>query len=90
MDGTVVSKFLTKDPKLKSVIVQLSFLGTSKQYGFGKISVNIIDNKYGLQENLILRELDFQEGQLYIKEKVIRSERNFNKFSIIKIGQNRG
>jgi len=88
IDGTVVSKFLTKDPKLKnSVIVQLSFIGTSRQYGFGKISVNIIDNKYRLQENLILRELEFQEGQLYSKEKVIQSERNFNKFSIIKSGR---
>ena len=88
IDGTVVSKFLTKDPKLKnSVIVQLSFIGTSRQYGFGKINVNIIDNKYKLQENLILRELEFQEGQLYSKEKVIQSERNFNKFSIIKSGR---
>lgn len=88
IDGTVISKFLTNDPDLKNrVIVQLTFIGTSRQYGFGKISVNIIDNKYRLQEHLIKRELEFEEGKLYSKEKVIQSERNFNKFSIIKSGR---
>jgi len=88
VNGTVVSKYQTADPKLKyKVNVTLTFMGTQKQYVFGKTSINIKDNKYKLQDYLIERELTYQEGKLYSRDALNKSERNLTKFAIIKTGR---
>lgn len=87
-DGTIVSKYQSEDPKLKyRVNVELKFMGTDKQYYFGKTLINIVDNKYKLQEFLIERELNYKEGQLYSRELLEQSERNLTKFEIIQSGR---
>lgn len=77
--GTLVEKSLVEN----SVNLQLSFLNAKTQYSFGKTRVNISNNKYKLPNKLILRELDYKEGELFNKEHIIRSERNFSNFRII-------
>ena len=84
VNGTVVSKYQSSDPKLKyKVNVSLTFMGVQKQYVFGKTSINIKDNRYKLQNYLIERELTYQEGKLYSRDELNRSERNLTKFAII-------
>ena len=88
VNGTVVSKYQTVDPKLRhKVNLTLSFMGTQKQYVFGKTSIHIKDNKYKLQDYLIERELTYQEGKLYSRDALNKSERNLTKFAIIKTGR---
>jgi outer membrane protein insertion porin family len=87
-DGTVVSKYQTNNPNLRyKVNIRLQFMGADKQYGFGKTKINIIDNKYKLDEFLIERELNYKEGQLYSRELLEQSERNLSKFEIIQSGR---
>jgi hypothetical protein len=87
-EGTVVSKYMTGDSDLKyKVNVSLKFMGADKQYYFGKTKINIIDNRYKLQEFFIERELNYKEGQLYNREVLEQSERNFSKFAIIQTGR---
>ena len=88
VNGTVVSKYQSSNPNLKyKVNIALTFMGTQKQYVFGKTSINIKDNKYGLQDYLIERELTYEEGKLYSREVLNRSERNLTKFAIIQTGR---
>lgn len=86
--GTVVSKYQSSDPKLKNKVnIALTFMGTKKQYAFGKTSINIKDNKYGLEDYLIERELTYEEGKLYSRNALNKSERNLSKFAIIQTGR---
>jgi outer membrane protein assembly factor BamA len=89
--GIIVGKYseeLQKNPEYKNkVMVRLTFIGTEKQYLFGNIRINIKDNKYRLEKNIIQRELKFKEGELYSKGKMIESERNFTKMPIIQLGR---
>ena len=88
VNGTVVSKYQSSNPNLKyKVNIALTFMGTQKQYVFGKTSINIKDNKYGLQDYLIERELTYEKGKLYSREVLNRSERNLTKFAIIQTGR---
>jgi outer membrane protein insertion porin family len=86
--GTVVSKYRSDNPKLKYLVnVELSFMGTDKQYQFGKTQINIKNNKYDLQKHLFERELNYKEGQLYSRKLLEESERNLTKFAIIQSGR---
>jgi outer membrane protein insertion porin family len=87
-NGTVISKYQSSRPNLKyKVNITLTFMGTKKQYVFGKTSINIKDNKYGLQDYLIERELTYEEGKVYSRDALNKSERNLSKFSIIQSGR---
>lgn len=88
VDGTVVKKYGINNPRFRNkVIIELSFTGLNKVYYFGPTKINIIKNKYNLDKGLITRELTFSEGQLYSKELIIQSERNFIKLAIIQNGR---
>ena len=82
INGTVIEKSYTED----YVNVTLAFLDAGKQYRFGKTKINIVKNVYGLSNHLIERELDYKEGDMYNREHVLQSERNFSNFSIIQRG----
>ncbi len=83
VNGTVVEKSL----KGNYVNVTITFLDLNKQYRFGKTRINIANNMYQLSDQLILRELDYKEGDVYSREHVLQSERNLSNFSIIQNGR---
>jgi outer membrane protein insertion porin family len=82
-NGTIIEK----SPGEDYVNIEISFLNADKQYYFGKTRVSIAKNTYKLTDDLILRELDYKEGDLYNRDHIIQSERNFNNFSIILSGR---
>lgn len=89
--GIIIGKYsekLQENPEFKDkVIVKLSFIGTDDVYKFGETKIHIDKNKYNLGEDIIERELKFKKGDLYSKSKMLESERNFTKLSIIQLGR---
>lgn len=88
---TEVAKYsaeVQKNPVYKySVRVKITFAGVDKQYFFGTTIVNIVNNKYSLQKDIIQRELKYKVGGLYNKGLIVESERNFTKLAIIQLGR---
>jgi outer membrane protein assembly factor BamA len=89
--GIVVAKYsdeLQKNPEYRrKVIVKLTFKGAEHQYRFGKTSIKINNNKYFLGKEIIEREFEYNEGDLYNRSKVLESENNFSRLSIIQTGR---
>ena len=89
--GIIVAKYseeLQKSPEYKhKVIIKLNFKGTDKLYNFGKTEITITDNRYDLGKDIIERELEYKEGELYSLEKKLASENNFSRLSIIQLGR---
>jgi len=81
--GTVVEKYVN-EPKVN---IALSFLDAGKQFYIGKTRVQINNNKYGFDPDLILREITYKEGDLYRKSVIQQSERNFSKFALLQGGR---
>jgi outer membrane protein assembly factor BamA len=70
-DGTVISKYPPGNPDFRyRVNVQLRFIGADRQYSFGNTRINIINNRYGLKDYLISRELTYKKGQMKAKEQL--------------------
>lgn len=89
--GIIIGKYsdeLQKNPEFKNkVLIKLLFIGTDNLYHFGKITIKINKNKYNISQNVILRELKYNDGELYNKSKMLESERNFTKLAIIQLGR---
>jgi outer membrane protein insertion porin family len=82
-NGIVVEKY----PDSNLVNLELSFLDIDKQYTIGKTRININNNIYNFEPALIQRELIYKEGNLYRRNEILQSERNFNKFALIQGGR---
>jgi len=89
--GIIVAKYseeLQKKPEFKhKVIIKMTFKGAEKQYYFGKTEIIISSNRYDLGNDIIERELEYKEGDLYNLEKKLESENNFSRLSIIQLGR---
>lgn len=89
--GTVIAKYssdVQKNPNFKNKVrVTLTFRGVGKVYHFGKTKINITNNSYSLDESIIERELKYKEGDLFSKELLVQSERNFTKIALIQLGR---
>ena len=89
--GIIIGKYsenLQENPEFKDkVLVKLSFIGTDDVYTFGETKINIEKNKYNLGKDIIERELKFKKGEVFSKSKLLESERNFTKLSIIQLGR---
>ena len=53
-----------------------------KQFRFGDISIHVDPPREDITDNLSLRQLDFQPGEIYSLEKKISSERNLNRVGL--------
>jgi outer membrane protein insertion porin family len=53
-----------------------------RQYTFDSIAVRVDPPRGDLTPNLILRQMDFEKGDLYSREKKISSERNLNRLGL--------
>jgi outer membrane protein assembly factor BamA len=89
--GIVIGKYsqqMQENPEFKhKVIVTMRFIGTDDVYRFGKISITQEKNKFKIDNFIIERELAFKTGEIYNKNKVIQSERNFTKLAIIQLAR---
>ncbi len=83
-DGTTVIKNPTGESQFShDVDIEINFKGADKVYYFGDTKVNIQKNIYNVKHALIIRELEYKKGDIYSKENIIQSERNFTKLAII-------
>jgi outer membrane protein insertion porin family len=55
---------------------------TGRRYAFGEIAVRVEPPRDDITDNLALRQLDFQKGDLYSREKQLSSERNLNRLGL--------
>jgi outer membrane protein assembly factor BamA len=82
-NGVVVEKY--SDSNL--VNLELAFMDADKQYTIGKTTIIINNNSYNFEPSLIQRELIYKEGDLYRKNVILQSERNFSKIALISGGR---
>ncbi|MEO8512905.1 MAG: BamA/TamA family outer membrane protein [Ignavibacteria bacterium] len=89
--GIIIGKFseeMQKKPEYKDqVLLRLRFIGTDDIYRFGNIKIVIENNKYKIGNYVVERELAFKQGDIFDRSKMLESERNFTKLSIIQIGR---
>ncbi len=87
LDTTLVAKYsaeIVKNPQYKNkVVVSFTFAGVESVYYFGETKINFLGKKYEIEDNIIRRELTYSDGELYDKDKLIKSEKNLTKLSIL-------
>lgn len=82
-DNPEILKFETNRSELKNKVnINLSF-NPKLRYVFGTTTINIKSQKYNLSKNDIARELTYSENQIYDKAKVVNSELNLGKITIL-------
>lgn len=79
--GTVVQKYEYSQKTVLSVTVY--FEGTDSLFYFGKTNINIISDKYGVSKELLYKQIEYKEGELYSEEKKLISERDISKIPIV-------
>ncbi|MBI4549250.1 MAG: BamA/TamA family outer membrane protein, partial [Ignavibacteriae bacterium] len=52
------------------------------RYLFGNVRINMDPPRRDITENIFLRQLDFQTGEIYSRNKTITSERNINRLGL--------
>ncbi|MBS1494845.1 MAG: BamA/TamA family outer membrane protein [Bacteroidetes bacterium] len=75
--GTIVTKHDT------SCTVDIYFENADTIFYFGKTKININDNKYGVDEKLMYKMIEYEEGDRYSKEVRLMTERNISKYAIV-------
>ncbi len=82
-DNPEILKFETNRNELKNKVnITLTF-NPKLRYVFGSTTINIKSQKYNLSKNDIARELTYSENQIYDKAKVVNSELNLGKITIL-------
>jgi len=77
--GTII----TRHKREGMVNVKFNLEAADSIYYFGKTTMNIKNNKYGVSEKMLREEIIYKEGELYSKVKKQASERNMTKIPII-------
>jgi len=75
--GTIVTKHDT------SCTVNIFFENADTVFYFGRTTVKINDNKYGVDEELMYKMIEYNEGDRYSKEVRLMTERNISKYAIV-------
>lgn len=65
------------------VNLEINFVNADKIYYIADTRVEIQKNIYNIEDRIILRELVYKPGDLYSRENIIQSERNFTKLGIL-------
>ena len=82
--GTVVMKYSSADSNYNDKVnLEINFVNANKIYHVGDTKVEISKNIYNIEDRIILRELVYKQGDLYSKENITQSERNFAKLGIL-------
>ncbi|MBK6878865.1 MAG: BamA/TamA family outer membrane protein [Ignavibacteria bacterium] len=78
-----VLKYETNVSTLENKVnLTLTFI-TGDIYNFGKTKISFRGEKYNITTNDVARELTYKEGELYSKDKIVKSEINLSKMSIL-------
>ncbi len=75
--GTVVVKHSGE------VSVFFNFEMADTIFYFGKTTINIKDNKYGVEKYIFERQITYKEGDMYSKAVRLQTERNMLKYAIV-------
>ncbi|MEO6696091.1 MAG: BamA/TamA family outer membrane protein [Ignavibacteria bacterium] len=78
-----VLKYETNDQILKYKVNIELYFSPNYKYFFGKTTVTFPKKKYNVTKEDILRELTYDENQVYNKGEVVNSELNLSKISLI-------
>ncbi|MCE1165139.1 MAG: BamA/TamA family outer membrane protein [Bacteroidetes bacterium] len=78
-----IVRYQTKNPELAHKVKVDFYYNVGGSYRFGYTKVKIANNKYGLQLEDILDELEYVENDIYSKEKIIMSENRLNRMNIL-------
>ncbi len=82
-DNPEILKYETNRSDLKNKVnIVLSF-NPKLRYVFGSTTINIKSQKYNLSKNDIARELTYSDNEIYDKAKVVESELNLGKITIL-------
>lgn len=79
--GTVIKKYDDLSDPLLSVTI--NFTGADSIFTFGKTNIRISNNKYGVESELMKKEIAYKEGDIYSKEIKLLSEANISKIPIV-------
>lgn len=82
-----IVKFISKDTALVDKVDILLNFTTRGRYNFGKTTITLKDNVYDIPIDDIRRELEYNEGELYNKEKLVLSENRIAKIAIFENGR---
>jgi len=78
-----VLKYESNNPLLEGKVnLTLTFI-TGEVYTFGNTKISFSGEKYNITQNDITRELTYKAGEQYSKEKIVQSEINLSKMSIL-------
>ncbi len=75
--GTIVTKYDT------SCTVSIYLENADTVFYFGKTKIQINDNKYGVDDELFYKMIEYDEGDRYSKEVKLLTERNISKYAIV-------
>ncbi len=75
--GTIITKHDT------SCTVNIYFESADTVFYFGKTKVQINDNKYGVDDKLMYKMIEYNEGDRYSKEVRLLTENNISKYAIV-------
>jgi len=78
-----IVKIETTNPDLKhKITINLSY-SPGDRYRFGKTKVEINNQKYSLNLDNILHELEYNESDIYSKEVLVKSENRLNRIAVL-------
>lgn len=82
-----IIKFVSKDSSLAHrVDILLNFTPRSR-FTFGKTAITLNNNIYDIPIGDVRRELQYNEGEIYSKEKLVSSENRISKIAIFENGR---
>lgn len=79
--GTIVRRYNYSPENILTVSV--NFEGTDSVFYFGKTKIKIADNKYGVSPDLLHKQIEYKEGEIYSNEKKLKSEKDITKIPIV-------
>jgi outer membrane protein insertion porin family len=78
-----IVKIESSNPELKNRITINLKYETKSRYRFGKTNVGIVNDKYKLNLNSVLHELEYSENDIYSKEVLVQSENRLNRIAVL-------
>lgn len=82
-----IVKFVSKDSSLSNKVDIVLNFSPKVKYTFGKTEITLSNNIYGIEVNDLRRELEYSEGEIYSKEKLVTSENRISKIAIFENGR---
>jgi len=82
-----IIKFVSKDTSLTDKVDVMLNFSPKDRYQFGKTTITLANNIYDISPDDLRRELEYNQGEIYSKEKLIISENRISKIAIFENGR---